>query len=177
MSRPDGWTGIRDTRDGSLVYSYPDGSEVVVSKETLKNDLRPTPHKKVYVASAWITGNKALEAKAQLEAAGIEVTSRWLERVDKPDDPTYDYTKDPSYMNTIAQEESFKDIEDVKRADAVVVVNLAKSEGKAVETGMAIAWGIPVIVVGDKTNTFHSLPSPMMTLVSTVQEAIDVLQG
>jgi NTP pyrophosphatase (non-canonical NTP hydrolase)/nucleoside 2-deoxyribosyltransferase len=150
---------------------------MAANQEKLERKRKERMAKKVYVASAWVTGNRAVEVKKQLEAAGIEVTSRWLERVDKPDDASYDYSKDADYMNNHARLESEKDIEDVRRADAVVVVNLAKSEGKAVETGMAIAWGIPVIVIGEKTNTFHSLSSPAMKVVATVEEALEVLRG
>ena len=141
--------------------------------------IKPITRRSVYVASAWVTGDKALEARDKLIRAGFDVTSRWLERVgvEVPAAcPGYDYTKDANYMTNHAREESLKDIEDVKRADAVVVVNLAKSEGKAVETGLAIAFGIPVIVVGEKSNTFHSLSAPAMRVVSTVEDAIELLR-
>ena len=141
---------------------------------------QPMKRKAVYVASAWVTGDQALIARDKLIRAGFEVTSRWLERVgveNPPACPGYDYTKDPNYMNNHARLESQKDIEDVSRADAVVVVNLAKTEGKAVETGMAIALGIPVIVVGEKSNTFHSLDAPAMRVVATIEDAIEVLRG
>jgi nucleoside 2-deoxyribosyltransferase len=128
---------------------------------------------RVYVAAPWIKGGDALEARNALVAAGIEVNSRWLSRVKGNTDPDYDYTKDPTYTVPDARAESLKDIEDVLDADAVVVVNSAKSEGKAVETGIAIGAGIPVVVVGERSNTFHYLSEDEgMKVVPNVGDAI-----
>ena len=127
---------------------------------------------KVYLAGPWIKGGDVLEASKQFEAAGIEITSRWLERVKGNTDPAYDYTKDPLYTAPDAKEEATKDMEDVFNADMVVVINSAKSEGKAVETGLALAWGIPIVVVGDRTNIFHYFDAPITEVVGTVAEAI-----
>lgn len=64
-----------------------------------------------------------------------------------------------------------EDIADVRRADVLVVLNLQKSEGKAVETGIAIAAGIPIVSVGDRSNIFQSLGYE----VDTVDDALVVL--
>lgn len=128
---------------------------------------------KVYLAGPWIKGGDAKVAAKQFEQAGIEITSRWLEKVKGNTDPSYDYTKDPTYTATDAQTEATKDMEDVFAADMVVVINSAKSEGKAVETGLALAWGIPIVVVGEPTNTFHYFDDPITAMVGTVEEAIE----
>lgn len=39
MSVPTGWKRIHDTRNGDLVYVYPDGSEIIVTKEELRAEL------------------------------------------------------------------------------------------------------------------------------------------
>lgn len=72
--------------------------------------------------------------------------------------------------------EARMDMFDVIRADVVLVLNLAKSEGKAVEQGIALAREIPIIVVGlDRFNVFQYLPQ--YTFVKTVEEAIQLLKS
>lgn len=129
----------------------------------------------VYVAAPWIHGGDALEAKRKLEEAGIRVTSRWLRRVKGNVDPSYNYMKDSSYTPEDGEREAEMDISDVMVADYVVVLNSAKSEGKAVEQGLAIAYGIPIILVGKGSNTFHYL-SKVVTIVGSVEEAINLIK-
>ena len=139
--------------------------------------IKQIRRKRVYLAAAWIKGGDALVARDQLVRAGIDVTSRWLERVKGNTDPAYDYTKDPNYTAPDAKVEATKDIEDIEGADAVVVLNSAKSEGKAVEQGVALMLGIPIIVVGERSNTFQYFDPPKVTVVANMDEAIEVLRG
>jgi hypothetical protein len=53
----------------------------------------------------------------------------------------------------------------------LVVLNLEKSEGKAVETGIALMNNIPIVSVGTRSNIFQTLAIE----VETVQEAIAAL--
>jgi nucleoside 2-deoxyribosyltransferase len=69
---------------------------------------------------------------------------------------------------SIIRDQAYQDIADVRRADVLVVLNLQKSEGKAVETGIAIAAGIPVISVGPRSNIFQALGAE----VATVEDAL-----
>ena len=138
--------------------------------------MKAIKRKHIYIAAPWIKGGDALEARNLLVRAGIEVTSRWLDRVKGNTDPSYDYTKDPTYTAPDAKVEAQKDIEDVMRADAVVVINSAKSEGKAVEQGIALAHGIPIIVVGERTNTFQYFDPPKVSVVGSVEDAIELIR-
>lgn len=118
----------------------------------------------VYIAAPWIKGGDALELKKKLEESGFVVASRWLDRVKGNLESTYDYTKDPNYTLETGRQEAEKDIMDIARAHYVVVLNSTKSEGKAVEQGIALAWKTPVLVIGNPTNTFHYLPEPKMRI-------------
>lgn len=122
---------------------------------------------KVYIAAPWVRRSEAIEIGKLFEAAGIEVTSRWF--FHKTTGDPNDSTGVTSPLLTI-QLQAFEDIADVRRADALVVLNLQKSEGKAVETGIAIAVGIPVISVGKRSNIFQALGYE----VDTVDEALTI---
>lgn len=131
---------------------------------------------KVYIACAWIKGEEAIEARAAAVKAGLEVTSRWIDRVPAKNlDTTYDYTKDVQYSDEDHQREAARDFDDIDNCDWFILINSAKSEGKVVETGIALAMGRPIVVVGPKTNTFLYFTPPDMYHVNTIAEAIDVV--
>lgn len=123
---------------------------------------------KVYIAAPWVRKKEAIEAGKRFEAAGFEVTSRWFQHEGDPADPT----SHSSDINDI-RHQAKEDIYDVMRAEALVVLNLEKSEGKAVETGVALAHGKTVVSVGRRNNIFVTLG----TEVQSVEEAIRVLSG
>ena len=121
---------------------------------------------RVYIAAPWARKAEAIEAGAQFEAAGHTVTSRWFYHPGAPSDhagvlePTDDIRL-----------QAAEDVFDVLSSEALVVLNLQKSEGKAVETGIALAAGLPVISVGPRSNIFQTLG----TEVATVEDAINEL--
>ena len=116
---------------------------------------------KVYLAAPWTTRHVAHHLAQQIRDVGHEITSHWH------DDWLDQDTTDPA---TLCQEAQ-TDFADVIRSEVVVVWNSEKSEGKAVEQGIAICFEIPVIVVGvARTNVFQYLAS--FTLVPTIEEAI-----
>jgi nucleoside 2-deoxyribosyltransferase len=99
----------------------------------------------VYIACPWKHKETAKQVKSQCLAAGLSVTSRWI---DFELDPNFVY----DYPTQVMHDEAMKDLEDVANSDAMLYMNLAKSEGKATEMGFAIANDIPVFVVGGKDN-------------------------
>lgn len=109
---------------------------------------------KVYIAAPWVRRPEAIAVGEQFKAAGHELTCRWFhhETDGDPNDST-GVTCNAASIRYQANE----DIVDVRKADVLVVLNLQKSEGKAVETGIAIAAGIPVVSVGPRSNIFQSL--------------------
>ena len=120
---------------------------------------------KVYVAAPWKHRPEAAEAGRKLEAAGHIITEKWWEH------------KDVTINGTIVEDaaeltrQALLDIRAVQRADAFILLNLAYSEGKCVELGLALADEIGIIAVGKPgLNVFHYLPE--VHWVETVEDAI-----
>src|SRR5688572_142606 len=97
-----------------------------------------------YVAGPWADRENVRKITAKLQDAGYNITSRWLEVEDVPED-------DPRREEYLKQQ-AIHDLEDLIRADALFYVNSMKSEGKATELGVALATMKPIIVVGDRSN-------------------------
>lgn len=93
-----------------------------------------------------------------LHAAGHEVTSRWV---------LLDGTNNVLGEDELALDLSVGEVpgteclEDIKRADAVVILTDAPSStgGYHVELGYALGLNKPIEVVGPALNVFHSLPT------------------
>jgi nucleoside 2-deoxyribosyltransferase len=124
---------------------------------------------KIYLAAPWIHKEQARAAAEQIEAAGHTITKRWWEHREVPGYLTADTTHDDELV-----QQAVEDVEGVFNADAFVVLTTAPSEGKSVETGLALAWGMPIIVVGQKTNLFHYLLNEAL-VVETIEAAIELL--
>lgn len=131
----------------------------VMGKKVMKNT-------KIYVAAPWIHKETARAARDVLVEGGFEVTSRWL------DIHTDVQENDPKKADYLA-EQAIHDVTDVNNADILILLNISKSEGKAVETGLALAWNKPVILVGERTNIFHWLPIPITHDIIGAMEIID----
>lgn len=122
---------------------------------------------RVYVASPWVRKADAINAGKLLETSGFEVTSRWFYHEGDPTDSTG--IKCDAGAITV---QALEDIEDVLSADILMILQLEKSEGKAVETGIVIANDIPFIVVGERSNIFQVLGQGFF---SSVEDAIEYL--
>lgn len=121
---------------------------------------------RIYVAAPWVHKQDAQQAADYLASKGYEITSIWHHSHHAEDN-----AKDTVMMSL----EAIQDVTDVMRAEAMVVLNLKKSEGKAVEQGIAIACNIPVVVVGtEPSNVFQHLPS--FSIVPTLDAAIEELE-
>lgn len=113
---------------------------------------------RVYLAAPWSHRAEARQARALLIAAGHDVPCRWL---------------DVDERTTSAVEEAQNDMTDLLTCEAFLVLNLAKSEGKACETGMAIIAELPIISIGIGSNIFLNLPR--VRRVETLNDAIAAL--
>lgn len=103
---------------------------------------------KIYVAGPWARKDEAARVAQQIEDMGHRITMDWWNH-DHPWEAT-------AALRKSAQE----DIQAVINADLMVVLNSQTSEGKAVEQGIAIMQGMPIMIVGDRTTTkniFHHL--------------------
>jgi hypothetical protein len=116
---------------------------------------------KVYLAGAFSRQAELRNVALELEALGIEVTSRWLYETG-PENP-----KDRQWYR---RETAFKDIQDLRAADILVrftdkfesdetVPSYLLSCARMFEFGMAWERGIPVVTVGGTQNVFDSLPN------------------
>jgi nucleoside 2-deoxyribosyltransferase len=120
---------------------------------------------RLYIAAPWIHRDDMPTIAAQFEEAGHTVTHKWWEAKSIPESK---WTADGLCSQAVA------DRDGVLTADVVVLINSARSEGKAVEQGIAIAQGKHIIAVGERgalsMNVFHYLPNYIW--VATVEEAI-----
>lgn len=133
---------------------------------------------KVYIAAPWARKAEAREAAKLIQAEGWVVTSSWLNEEDRDYGPPGYYGatdwRGTDHAKDLA-ERALQDLKDITRSDLLLLLNLEPSEGKTVETGVAIAEQMGIIVVGKPTNVFHYLPD--VVIVHTVQEAINVFNG
>ena len=116
---------------------------------------------RIYIAAPWAHKGDMPEIAAKFMGLGATITHAWWETPDG---------KDPDYLRECAE----ADVEGVKTADLVVVINSAKSEGKSFEQGIAVANEKPIIIVGKlgehSKNVFHHLTN--YRWVDTVQDAL-----
>lgn len=107
----------------------------------------------VYIAARFQDQPEARKLRDQLHELGIGCTSRWLE-----EEPSLDATLSDAHRERLAE----MDMLDVRRAQALVLYNPEEKAkigtgGCHTEVGMALAWGIPVILYGARSNIFHYL--------------------
>lgn len=118
---------------------------------------------RVYLAGPWVEREKASEYATKLEASGFHITHKWWLYEGEDQDK-----EEPDFLENCAN----SDVKGVYTADVVIVINSVKSEGKAVETGLAIAKGIPICLIGKKSiNIFYNLS--YIAKVDTLEEAIE----
>jgi hypothetical protein len=122
----------------------------------------------VYFAARYSRHEELNSYRAELEALGIEVTSRWLDTLPRTRSL---YTEDDWRALGLV------DQEDVLAADTLVCFAESEGEGgnggRHVEVGMALALGRRVIVVGRREHIFHFLPE--VEVVESWPEALRLL--
>lgn len=100
---------------------------------------------KAYIAASWSAKEIVKTATELLTDLGVTCTNRWQ-----------DHKESDSQS-----EQAFADIDDISRADSLVVLTQWPSTqgGFHWETGYAYARGKRIIVVGKRGTIFHYLPS------------------
>lgn len=123
---------------------------------------------KIYIAAPWVHKDRIPDISAKFEAIGCEVTHKWW--------ITEDIQESERTAGALYQQ-AVNDYLGVVRADLLVLINSDKSEGKAVEQGVAIANDKPIIAVGKRgevsKNVFHYLENYFW--VDTVEDAVRAL--
>jgi hypothetical protein len=107
---------------------------------------------KIYLASRYGRREELKQYSAQLEKFGHTVTARWL----SGDRDTCD---DSTPNSELWQKWAREDIEDIRTCDTFIVFTGAGSRlgGAHVETGIALALGKDVFIIGPRVNVFHHL--------------------
>ena len=123
----------------------------------------------VYFAARYVRLSELNRYRAELEALGFDVTSRWLTVAAR--EPGAAYSDDEWRSLALI------DQEDVLAADTVVCFSEEQGAGgnggRHVELGMALALGKQVIVIGRREHIFHRLPE--VTVVESWPEALRLL--
>jgi len=105
---------------------------------------------KIYVAAPWKEREKASEYAGKIRDLGHTITHEWWRFENVPEG-----NRNDEFHRICAIVDSYG----VRDADVVVLLNSMKSEGKAVEQGIAIALGKKIIAVGKRgehsKNVFH----------------------
>lgn len=106
----------------------------------------------IYLCAAFGRQAEMRHYRTTLQRDGYTVTSRWI------DMPAVAPT-DPAAQGDIAE----VCLIDVARADALIaytepVGSAYFTGGRHVEVGIALAWGMPVYVIGPVENVFHCHP-------------------
>jgi nucleoside 2-deoxyribosyltransferase len=112
---------------------------------------------KVYLAAPYQKKEDIRNYAKELRSLGIEVTSRWIDEPDKPNVQLKDV--DAAMLRLYAGH----DVADVQAADVFVLftdpTKTIIRQGRTVESGLAIAFGMPIVAVGlEFENIFHYLP-------------------
>lgn len=126
----------------------------------------------IYLAGPWARREEVREARKAFLAAGIRVNAQWLDVELK--EGAGDTAESQAAAGYDMAVEARRDVADIAESDAMVVMNLEKSEGKAVEQGYALYRGMPIIVVGKRTNVFQYLPE--VKVVDNLFEALGLLR-
>jgi nucleoside 2-deoxyribosyltransferase len=126
---------------------------------------------KIYIAGPWVQKEDIAKIALQVEAEGHKITHKWWE-VENGEE--LEANREPAELRRQGQ----LDLAGVMNADTVLLINSMKSEGKAVEQGIALGQDIPIIAVGKRgehsNNVFHYLPN--YRWVDDVEHAIEELQ-
>jgi crossover junction endodeoxyribonuclease RuvC len=111
---------------------------------------------KLYLAARYSRREELLEYAAQLEVAGLEVTSRWLKGGHQ--------VTEQQLLDDKALGERFasEDWDDLEKADVMIAFteeprSAPNRGGRHVELGLALALDMVVFVVGPRENVFHAL--------------------
>lgn len=121
---------------------------------------------RVYIAGPWVDREKMPAIAQKVRDAGMNITHSWWLVEDTPEGERN--------LETL-QGQAYADYSGVKNCDIMLLINSKKSEGKAVEQGIALADAKPIVAVGKRgehsSNVFHYLPG--FHWIEDIDEAIE----
>lgn len=132
----------------------------------------------VYLAGPYAARARLNAYAEDLRGMLVDVTASWLDETHDITPGTLDAATDLS--DAEVAHHAATDLEDIANADLLVLITAdvagvpgASSGGRHVETGVAIANGIPVLVVGQPENVFHRLgPGERVWITPTWESAL-----
>lgn len=125
------------------------------------------PILRAYLAAPYVARDRVRDYAEDLVRIGIDVTASWLDEEHEINAGSTGAATalDPAEVARHAA----TDLDDIERCDVLVLFTAralgfdpaeVASGGRHVETGYALAKGVPVIVVGEPENVFHRLDDP-----------------
>ena len=127
----------------------------------------------IYVAAPWAHREQAKTAADAFVAAGHTIAEEWWNHRDVG---VYPHSAEGEALAEL-QRQGIDDLTSLYQADVMVVLQLAISEGKAFEQGVAYNLDKPIIVIspnGDRGNLFHYLPRYRFS--TSIEGAIKLLE-
>jgi nucleoside 2-deoxyribosyltransferase len=126
---------------------------------------------RIYIAGPWAHRGDMPTIAEQLEQAGHTITWKWWNTPETLEGTNHDEE---------LTRQAFHDKRGVEECQVLVLINSAKSEGKAFEQGVAVTQKKPIIAIGKlgdgiAKNVFHYLPNYVW--VEDVQAAIARLES
>ena len=125
---------------------------------------------KVYVAAPWADRVKAESIANEIRKSGHQITHEWWRFENVPEG-----NRNDEFHRICAIVDSYG----VRDADVIVLLNSMKSEGKAVEQGIAIALGKKIIAMGKRgehsKNVFHYMDNYVW--VDSLYDVVEILNG
>lgn len=121
----------------------------------------------LYIAAPFQERGNMPTLASRVEGLGYGISWKWweVEEVGREGDQ--------EFLETCAR----NDFLGVKNADLILLINSSKSEGKAVEQGVALALGKPILAVGrvgeHSNNVFHRMSNYIW--VGDIETAMKVL--
>lgn len=113
------------------------------------------PPLRVYLCARFSRWREMREVALAMRAAGIEVSSQWINLPDG--DASLGMRIDDN--ESVARSAAIRDMTDLSGSHLVVAfLGGGRSGGRHVEVGMALALDIPVWTVGPRENVFHAMP-------------------
>lgn len=124
---------------------------------------------RVYLAGRYARRAELAEYRAELVAAGVTVTSRWIDGPDQRrlNDGSLLGHREERLVERLEGEEGVElagccavaDLADVQDCDVLVSFTYGGQGrgGRHVEWGMALAWGKTLMIVGPREHIFHCL--------------------
>lgn len=113
--------------------------------------------KRIYIAGRFARRDQFAVIATELEAAGAQVTSRWLSTSDAP------LQRHHLTPDSRGGEMAAMDFEDVRGSDICIAFTECPEAaqgrgGRHTELGIALALSLRVVIVGPREHVFHCLP-------------------